>query len=76
MSLAQWLTVLDVNLTGVFLCGREAAARMVRAGRGGVIVNISSIRFGIRTGSVAPGYVRTEILYAMRPDVLDGGLRI
>ncbi len=25
MSLAQWQAVIDVNLTGVFLCGREAA---------------------------------------------------
>ncbi|MGQ4877183.1 SDR family oxidoreductase [Billgrantia sp. LNSP4103-1] len=43
MSLAQWQAVIDVNLTGVFLCGREAASQMVEAGHGGVIVNISSI---------------------------------
>ena len=43
MSLAQWNAVIDVNLTGVFLCGREAAARMIEFGHGGVIVNISSI---------------------------------
>jgi 3-oxoacyl-[acyl-carrier protein] reductase len=43
MTLAQWQAVVDVNLTGVFLCGREAAERMIRAGKGGVIVNISSI---------------------------------
>jgi 3-oxoacyl-[acyl-carrier protein] reductase len=43
MTLDQWNAVIGVNLTGVFLCGREAAERMVRAGRGGVIVNISSI---------------------------------
>lgn len=43
MSLAQWQSVVDVNLTGVFLCGREAAERMIRAGHGGLIVNISSI---------------------------------
>jgi 3-oxoacyl-[acyl-carrier protein] reductase len=43
MTLEQWNAVIAVNLTGVFLCGREAAERMVRAGRGGVIVNISSI---------------------------------
>jgi 3-oxoacyl-[acyl-carrier protein] reductase len=35
--------VVNVNLTGVFLCGREAAARMVKFGQGGVIINISSI---------------------------------
>ena len=43
MSLDQWNAVIGVNLTGVFLCAREAAERMVRAGRGGVIINISSI---------------------------------
>jgi 3-oxoacyl-[acyl-carrier protein] reductase len=43
MGLEQWQAVIDVNLTGVFLCGREAAERMVRLGQGGVIVNISSI---------------------------------
>jgi len=43
MSLSQWQAVIDVNLTGVFLCGREAAERMIRLGNGGMIVNISSI---------------------------------
>jgi len=43
MSLEQWNAVINVNLTGVFLCGREAAERMIRAGGGGVIINISSI---------------------------------
>ncbi len=41
--------VIEVNLVGVFLCGREAAYQMVRAGRPGVIVNISSIS---RAGNV------------------------
>jgi len=49
MSLQQWQSVINVNLTGVFLCGREAAERMVRLGNGGVIVNISSIS---RAGNV------------------------
>ena len=43
MSLEQWQSVIDVNLTGVFLCGREAAERMVRNGAQGVIINIASI---------------------------------
>ncbi|MFM5842617.1 MULTISPECIES: SDR family oxidoreductase [Aeromonas] len=42
MSLAQWQAVIDVNLTGTFLCGREGAALMARGGQG-VIINISSI---------------------------------
>ena len=43
MSLQQWQQVIDINLTGVFLCGREAATSMIRGGAGGVIINISSI---------------------------------
>jgi 3-oxoacyl-[acyl-carrier protein] reductase len=43
LPLAQWQAVIDVNLTGVFLCGREAAERMIRLGHGGLIINISSI---------------------------------
>lgn len=43
MTLAEWQAVIDVNLTGVFLCGREAAERMIKLGTEGVIINISSI---------------------------------
>lgn len=43
LPLSQWQKVIDVNLTGVFLCGREAAAQMVEKGTAGVIVNISSV---------------------------------
>lgn len=101
MSLEQWQSVIDVNLTGVFLCAREAAARMIGFDNGGVIVNISSIsragnigqsnyaaakagvasltvvwakelaRYGIRTGAIAPGFIFTEILNAMRPEILE-----
>lgn len=43
MTLAEWQAVIDVNLTGVFLCGREAVERMIKLGSKGVIVNISSV---------------------------------
>ncbi len=43
LSLQQWQQVIDINLTGVFLCGREAASSMIRNAGGGVIINISSI---------------------------------
>jgi 3-oxoacyl-[acyl-carrier protein] reductase len=101
MGLDQWQAVIDVNLTGVFLCGREAAERMIRLGNGGLIINISSIskagnagqsnysaakagvtamavtwakelaRFGIRAGSIAPGFTRTDLLAGMPPEMLD-----
>lgn len=42
MSLESFKAVIDVNLTGVFLCAREAAVVMSRNG-GGVIINMSSV---------------------------------
>src|ERR1035437_9557667 len=101
MTMDQWNSVIGVNLSGVFLCAREAAAHMIELGHGGVIVNISSIsrvgnagqsnysaakagvesmgvvwakelaRYGIRVGSIAPGFTHTEILASMRPEMLD-----
>ena len=101
MSLEQWRAVIDVNLTGVFLCAREAAERMIKLAKGGVIINISSIsrhgnagqsnysaaksgvasmtvvwakelaRYGIRVGSIAPGFTHTDILASMKPEVLE-----
>ena len=100
MSLEQFQRVIDVNLTGTFLCGREAAAVMVETGSRGVIINISSLakagnigqtnysaskaavatmavgwarelsRYGIRTGVVAPGVIKTEMTDAMKPEAL------
>lgn len=43
LSLADWQTVVRVNLDGTFLCSQEAGRRMIARGRGGSIVNISSI---------------------------------
>ena len=98
MTLEQWQAVIDVNLTGVFLCGREAAAAMIEAGHRGCIVNIASIsragnmgqtnysatkagveamtvvwakelaRYGIRSMAVAPGFIGTEMVMAMKPE--------
>ena len=39
---AKWDAVINVNLKGVFLCGREAAKRM-RERKSGVILNTSSV---------------------------------
>jgi len=42
LSLEEWHRGIDVNLTGVFLCAREAGRHMVRQG-GGNILNIASM---------------------------------
>lgn len=98
MTLEQWQMVIDVNLTGVFLCGREAAEKMVSLGCKGCIINISSIsrhgnmgqlnysaskagvqamavvwakefaRYGIRAAAVAPGFIGTDMVMAMKPE--------
>jgi NAD(P)-dependent dehydrogenase (short-subunit alcohol dehydrogenase family) len=40
---AQWREVLSVDLDGPFLCAQRAARRMLAAGRGGRIINITSV---------------------------------
>ncbi len=43
MPLEEWNKVIAVNLTGGFLCSREAARGMLGAGAKGAIVNVSSV---------------------------------
>lgn len=50
MSVARWRTVLDVNLTGAFLCTQYAARQMIRQGEGGRVINIASV--AAKSGSV------------------------
>jgi NAD(P)-dependent dehydrogenase (short-subunit alcohol dehydrogenase family) len=52
LSLQDWQRVVDVNLTGVFLCARAAATHMLRAG-GGAMVNTASI-MGLSGGGLYP----------------------
>jgi len=42
-SLADFRRVIDVNLTGVFLCVREVAEQMIVQGAGGRIITVTSI---------------------------------
>lgn len=43
VSLELWNRVLDIDLTGAFLCAQAAAREMVKQGQGGRIINISSV---------------------------------
>jgi NAD(P)-dependent dehydrogenase (short-subunit alcohol dehydrogenase family) len=54
MSLDAWRSVLETNLTGAFLCAQTAARRMTAAGRGGAIVNVTSVHEHIPLSGSAP----------------------
>ncbi|CAM4071727.1 SDR family oxidoreductase [Nocardia ninae] len=43
MDFDTWRHVLSVDLDGAFLCSQRAARRMIEAGRGGRIINITSV---------------------------------
>jgi len=43
LSLDEWQIIINTNLSGVFLCGREAAVQMIQCGQGGTIINMTSL---------------------------------
>jgi NAD(P)-dependent dehydrogenase (short-subunit alcohol dehydrogenase family) len=53
ITLEDWNRVVGVNMTGVFLCAREAARHMTAGGRGGRMVNTASI-MGFSGGGLYP----------------------
>jgi 2-deoxy-D-gluconate 3-dehydrogenase len=53
LSLEDWNAVVAVNMTGSFLCAREAARVMIAARRPGAIVNVASI-MGLSGGGLYP----------------------
>ena len=59
VTLEQWHQVLDVILTGTFLCSRYAAERMIAQGSRGAIVNIASTS-GHRGGRGAIAYATAK----------------
>ena len=58
MTAAEWQSVLDVNLKGVFLCG-QAAARVMSEQGSGVILNASSV-VGLYGNFGQSNYVATK----------------
>jgi len=58
-TLEQWRSVMSVNLDGVFLGTKTAIAAMREAGRGGSIINISSI-LGIVGSPATAAYVASK----------------
>jgi NAD(P)-dependent dehydrogenase (short-subunit alcohol dehydrogenase family) len=74
ISLSQWQEVVDVNLTGAFLCTREAFAMMRRQHpRGGRIINNGSISaHAPRPRSLAYTATKHAITGLTRSTSLDG----
>ena len=72
MSLEQWQLVIDVNLTGVFLCGREAAAVMnctalaISSGSPMRRSGIPALSF-----SSASGFIALTISVPMKPGAIE-----
>jgi gluconate 5-dehydrogenase len=64
--LEGWQKVIDVNLTGVFLCSQAAGRVMIEQGEGGKIVNIASI--------AAFGGAPPEIMNAIPYNASKGGV--
>jgi len=54
LTLDEWQGVLDVNLTGAFLAAQAAARRMIEQGRGGAIVNVTSVHEHIPLSGSGP----------------------
>src|SRR5262249_29084850 len=54
VSIEDWRRVIDVDLHGVFLVSRFALLEMVRAGRGGAIVHVSSVAGILGDPKLAP----------------------
>jgi glucose 1-dehydrogenase len=52
--LDEWQKIIAVNLTGPFLCCQAAAKQMIRQGKGGRIINISSIHEDLPMPTNAP----------------------
>ena len=54
LDLETWQRTLNLVLSGAFLCGQAAARRMVEQGRGGRIVNVTSVHEHVPLGDSAP----------------------
>jgi NAD(P)-dependent dehydrogenase (short-subunit alcohol dehydrogenase family) len=54
LSAEEWRAVVDVDLTAPFLAGQAAARRMIDQGRGGSIINVTSVHEHIPLSGSAP----------------------
>jgi len=71
---AAWRKSLEINLTGYFLCAREAARLLLRQGAGGSIINITS-KTGLEASKDNSAYNATKAgeIHLMRGWALELG---
>lgn len=68
LSGADWRKAMDVNVNGVFYCGRAVARGMVKQGRG-VILNVSSM-YGVVAAPERAAYCTSKAAVAMLTKVM------
>ena len=80
LDAGDWRTVIDVNLTGTFLMSKIFGRHLIDGGRGGCIVNISSIagkKFSAETSAYAASKAGIQALTAcMAREVGRNGIRV
>ena len=77
---ADWDRVVRVNLKGYFLCAQAAARQMVAQGRGGAIINMSSVNAVVAIPNIA-AYVAckgavNQLTKTMALALADKGIRV
>lgn len=55
----EWCRVIDVNITGVFLCSQAFVRRLVKDGKAGAIVNLAST-LGVTAAPNRPAYTASK----------------
>ncbi|KKC45912.1 MULTISPECIES: SDR family NAD(P)-dependent oxidoreductase [Paenibacillus] len=75
-----WQKTIDINLSGVFLCGKYALQQMLKQGGGGAIVNCGSIhshvgKAGVTAYAAAKGGVKL-LTQSMAADYAGKGIRV
>jgi NAD(P)-dependent dehydrogenase (short-subunit alcohol dehydrogenase family) len=80
LSEADWKSVLDVNLSGVFRVAQASAREMVRSGTRGTIINIASI-LGLRVRAQVAAYAASkaavvQLTQALALEWAEHGIRV
>ncbi|MBM3572760.1 MAG: SDR family oxidoreductase [Alphaproteobacteria bacterium] len=76
----DWDAVMRVNLKGVFLAGQAAARQMIKQGKGGAIINMSSVNAVLAIPNIVP-YVAAkggvnQLTRAMSVGLAAHGIRV